>query len=52
MVGRNNLNYEYCIMTLQINKGELLAKIADIREEYTDVVKEAQAIQEAQKVKK
>ena len=34
----------------QINKGELLEKISNIRKEYADVVKEAQAIQEAQKV--
>ncbi len=36
---------------LQINKGELLEKISDIRKEYADVVKEAQAIQQTQKVR-
>ena len=34
----------------QVNKGELLEKISDIRKEYAEVVKEAQAIQDTQRV--
>ena len=37
-------------LSLQVNKGELLEKISDIRKEYAEVVKEAQAIQDTQRV--
>ena len=37
-------------LSLKVNKGELLEKISDIRKEYAEVVNEAQAIQDTQRV--
>ena len=42
-------NYTYHLF-FQVNKGELLEKISDIRKEYAEVVKEAQVIQDTQRV--